>query len=149
MTTESASVFVDAKTGKGSAARRTLLGLGTAVYLISFLWPAVDRMPGWFCAVMSLFGQGYFRRFNLLIFASGMINPLALACLGLRMLGKASTVRRAIAITALTLIPLSWIAIFELDFRIEIGHVAWVVGLLLMMAPEAIGMPRAASPRGI
>lgn len=123
--------------------------LGAAVYAISFALPAVgisrygnDSLRGWECARFALLAfagpSNASWNFSIPLFASGLINPLTVAFLALRMLGKRPRSRRALAIVALSFIPLSWYVIAH-DLRVEIGHVAWVAGLLMMMAPEAVG----------
>jgi hypothetical protein len=125
-----------------------LLALGAAVYAISFALPAVgissygnDSLKGWECARFALLAfagpSNDSWNFSVPLFASGLINPLTVAYLVLRMLGKRPRTRRALAIVALSFIPLSWYVIAH-DLRIEVGHVAWVAGLLMMMAPEAV-----------
>ena len=146
---ETTQESVGTESSRSSSARLMLLGLGAAIYAISFTLPAVnlssygsDYLSGWECAQYALWAFRNSREpSSLILFACGLINPLTLAYLVLRELGKGSRVRRPLAIVALSFIPLSWWIIIGL--RIEIGHVAWVVGLLLMMAPEAIGIVRA------
>jgi hypothetical protein len=132
--------------------RPWLLGLGLIVYAVSFALPAVrasnSPVIGWYCAWVALtFPLDPHSSFSIPVFASGLINPLTLVYLTLRMLGKAPKVRRALAIAALSFIPLSWYVIAH-DMTIEIGHVAWVAGLLMMLAPEAIGMLRTPGSAG-
>jgi hypothetical protein len=149
MIKDMAQEFVGATSAKGASVRLMLLGLGAAIYATSFTLPAVaigyygsDYLRGWECARIALTAFRNSREpSSLILFACGLINPLTLAYLALRMLGKGPRVRRALAIAALSFIPLSWYVIAD-GLRIEIGHVAWVVGLLLMMAPEAIGIVR-------
>ena len=149
MIKDTAQESVRKESAKGAYVRLMLLGLGAAIYAISFTLPAVavgsygsDSLSGWECARIALTAfRNSHEPSSLILFASGLINPLTLAYLALRMLGKGPRVRRALAIAALSFIPLSWYVIAD-GLRIEIGHVAWVVGLLLMMAPEAVGMAR-------
>jgi len=119
-------------------------GVGTAVYLASFLLPAVrstsERMLGLQCALAPLvchwMPDSFFN--ILLIQAGGMINPLALAYVCLRTFSRGENLRRGLAVMGLAFIPLAWTYLAVKGYQVEIGHVAWVAGLLLMMGPEAI-----------
>jgi hypothetical protein len=126
----------------GAPARPILLGLGAAAYTISFFLPAVadgnNWVTGWFCAWVALAAVARpYEWLSLPLFASGLINPLTLGYLALRMLGKRPRVRRGLAIAALSFIPLSWIVIAS-QLRFGPGHVVWVAGLAMVLAPEAI-----------
>jgi hypothetical protein len=128
---------------KAAAGSPILFAMGAAVYAVSFALPAVadsgDALRGWQCAWIALMWiQEGIRGLGWAIFASGLINPLALAYIMLRVTGRARRLRRGLAILALCLIPLSWVVIAH-GLRPEIGHVAWVAGLLMMMAPDALG----------
>jgi hypothetical protein len=151
MTKDTAQECIGARSAKNDSVWLMLLWLGAAIYAISFALPAVarsdDSMRGWQCAWFALsFDQGFREPLlSFALFASGLINPLTLAYLWIRMNGDGPRVRRVLGIVALSFIPLSWLVISSAGLKIEIGHVAWVVGLLLMMSPEAIGIARAPS----
>jgi hypothetical protein len=122
-----------------------LLGLGATVYAISFALPAVtDRaypatpVSGWLCAWVTLASAINPERTSLLLSAIGLINPMALTYVVLRLIRTLPRLRRVLAIITLCLIPLSWYLIAH-GLKIQIGHIAWVAGLLLMLLPEAIG----------
>jgi hypothetical protein len=51
------------------------------------------------------------RGFQLLVLACGLNNPLALVWLGMRLFGVRPTVRGALALIALSMIPLTWVVI--------------------------------------
>ncbi|MGO9257897.1 MAG: hypothetical protein ACLQU1_16530 [Bryobacteraceae bacterium] len=150
MIKDTAHIIFGAEPAKSAFAQPWLLGLGAMVYAISFALPAVgvtaygsSTVSGWDCALVALtFVIGPNASFSFPLFASGLINPMTLAYLVLRVLGKGSRVRRALAIATLSFVPLSWYVIAH-QLRVEIGHLAWVAGLLMMMAPEAIGMAKA------
>ena len=92
---------------------------------------------GWQCAVIALSSISNARSFPL--FASGLINPLALASVALRGSGKAPRTRRGLAALALSFLPLSWYVIAH-DLTVQAGHVGWVAGLFLMLGPEVVKM---------
>jgi hypothetical protein len=136
------------ESANGASLQLKLLGMGAAIYAISFALPAVagpgKSLPGWLCAWGTLALLADLRTpISFAFFASGLINPLAIAYLLFRAAGQAPKFRRALAIVALGFIPASWIAIAN-GFGIEIGHVAWVAGLLLMLVPEALGTAQTA-----
>jgi hypothetical protein len=125
---------------------------GAAIYLTSFFLPALDRNPmaGWQCAWLALvmpFTEvtGLMRP---LLFGSGLINLLVLAYFGLRVCDSRPAVLYWIALIALCLIPLSWISIAVLGAQVKIGHILWIAGLLLMLAPEVTRPSRVASDAG-
>jgi len=110
--------------------------LGIAIYVLSFLLPAVNpyslgSFPGWSCAWLAFFTLGE-RSAGSLAFFGALINPIAIACAVLRIRGRAPRVRIGFAIAILLFIPLTWAAMVSMRFAVEIGHVAWIAGLLLM-----------------
>lgn len=126
--------------------RQIGFGLGIAVYVASFLLPAMNEgFFGWQCAHLSLslpfsrYGTD-FNLFKFILFACGLINPLALVYLVLRISDRSPLLRRGIAVVALSFVPLSWVFMAHLKPPLipAIGHIAWIAGLLLMMGPEAI-----------
>ncbi len=144
MTQDTICDVAGARPATGRFALPWLLGLGAAVYAISFALPAVEGRPGgavsgWECAWVVLavgFGE---HPFSFVICAIGLINPLTLVYCLLRVLHILPRVRRGLAIAALSFVPLCWYVMAH-DLRVEIGHLAWVAGLLLMLLPEALGM---------
>jgi len=130
--------------------KRACLISGAMTYVISFFLPAVDAevrgtLPGWMCACASpLLFPGMFYEpdglttLNSLLALSGLVNPLLLVYLGLLPnSGRvAYRIRLAVAMVAMTLIPVTWIAFAISKEGIEIGHVLWVAGLVLLMGPE-------------
>jgi hypothetical protein len=133
----------------GISTRTVLLALGAAIYAISFALPAVststgghDGLAGWQCAVIALTSVGHPSGFMTLpLFASGLVNPLALAYLLFCASGKRSLASLTIAMVTLVFVAMSWLVIAD-GLAVEIGHVAWVAGLLLMMVPEIVGITR-------
>ena len=118
--------------------------LGIAVYAASFFLPAVraggESMQGYFCAWITLTAITSIRELDrvtdFLAIPIGWINPLAVAYLGLRAADK--RIRIGVAMVALALIPVTWVYLAAEGIGVLIGHVLWVVGLFMMMAPEVI-----------
>ncbi len=135
---------------KANWIKRGCLISGALTYVISFFLPAVDTeirgtLPGWMCACASLllFPAMFYEpdgllTLNSLLALSGLINPLLLVYLGLLPNSSrvAYRIRPAAAMVAITLIPVTWIAFAISKEGIEIGHVPWVAGLVLLMGPE-------------
>jgi hypothetical protein len=130
-----------------SSIERICLWLGVMVYLASFFLPAVivtrysESIPGWGCALLALsppFNPKAWTLSGLLLLAIGLINPMVLAYLYLRVRQKGGRLRRRIAIVALVLIPPTWIFLAIEHMAVDIGHVAWIAGLLMMLGHEAI-----------
>ncbi len=69
-----------------------------------------------------------------LAFFGGLINPIAIAYVVLRILGRAPDVRSGLATTILFFIPITWLSLAFMSYRIEIGHIAWISGLVLMIS---------------
>jgi hypothetical protein len=115
-----------------------LLGVGVLVYVISFFLPAVSdhgtSVEGWLCAWVVLVGMFH----GVSYFVVGLINPLALIYVVLRLVRRGAKLRRWVAIVALASIPASWIVIVQEHFGIRIGHYAWIAGLALILGLEAI-----------
>jgi hypothetical protein len=121
-----------------------LLYLGLILYLISFFLPAVwvidHFVSGWRCAFLALgvwlttgsIDPEYQLGVRLTIFG-GLINILAIACAVLSLLRSAPRARLIIALAVVTCIPPMWLSIYLLSAPPYVGHVAWIVGLLLMI----------------
>ncbi len=69
-----------------------------------------------------------------LAFFGGLINPIAIAYVVLRIRNRAPKTRIAFESTILLCIPVTWLSLAIMHFRIGVGHVAWVTGLLLMVS---------------
>jgi len=139
-----------------SSIASTSLGTGFALFLMSFCLPAVrsgpDTLaPGWMCAWLALAAPVDLSspmEYRWILFACGLINPLLLSYLLLRMFDIARTLRRLIAVVALAFIPLNWtlMTLVHPPLTPMIGHFAWIGGLLLILVSEAINAGQAPSP---
>jgi hypothetical protein len=114
-----------------------LFWLGIAIYVLSFFLPSVNPyslgpFPGWACAWVAFFTLGE-RSAESLAFFGALINPIAIAYVVLHIRNRAPRVRVGLALAILLFIPLTWVSLVVMRFPVEIGHVAWIVGLLLMM----------------
>src|ERR1035437_9507507 len=116
------------------------LVLGIAIYVASFFLPAVNdagsgslrgtTMPGWICAEIALVS------WKEIIFLSGLINPLILIYVVLRGTNRLNRVQTYTVVAILACIAVTWIELVRRRFHMEVGHVMWIAGLLLIMAPE-------------
>jgi hypothetical protein len=150
---------------RASQSARGWLFAGLVLYAVSFIMPAVtdvgdyrgnEPLPGYFCAWITvdiLLGafHGISRTASagdLLMVAIGLINPLALVYLVLVPIRNSyvESIRRAVSITTLCLIPTTWIYFVIYKVSVEIGHIAWVLGIAVMMIPEYF-RPSPASPQ--
>jgi hypothetical protein len=130
----------DPRVGSGPLIKRflttsTLFGIGIGIYVVSFFLPSVDpyslgNIPGWICAVVAFSTLGL----SSLAFLGGLINPIAIAYVVLRIRNRAPRVRTALEGTILLCIPLTWLSLVSLHCRIAVGHIAWITGILLMIS---------------
>jgi hypothetical protein len=113
--------------------------LGVVLYVLSFVLPAVSVVgeakaaPGWVCAWIAFFGVNDDSVSPLAVFG-GLINPLALAYIVLRIRDRAPGTRWFLALGILAFIPVSWLALLLMHLGIRVGHIAWIAGLLLMIS---------------
>ena len=75
---------------------------------------------------------------GLLLFASGLLNPIVILYSALWMSRGQHALRRYLAFGAVTLIPASWIFLLITHCSIRIGHVAWVAGILMIAGREIL-----------
>ena len=114
-----------------------LFYVGIGIFVVSFFLPAVNGLvdlDGFACAWFSLFALQDGMSVSALAFFGGLINPIAIAYVVLRILGRAPRVRSALATTILFFIPITWLSLAPSSYRIEIGHIAWIAGILLMIS---------------
>lgn len=76
-----------------------------------------------------------------LFFFGGLINPIAIVYISLRILDRAPRVRSGLATAILLLIALTWLSLALMQYRIRIGHIAWITGLFLMIAWSDLRFP--------
>jgi len=123
--------------------------VGFGLYLLSFALPAVlwvgGPLPGWTCAWMSLWVWNLRNQpSELPLFAGsvlalfgGLINPLVILYVILRGRNKAPKLRSSLSNTILFCIPFTWLCLLVLKMEVRVGHIVWIVGLLLMIFSEA------------
>jgi hypothetical protein len=123
--------------------------VGFGLYLLSFFLPAVlwvgGPLPGWACAWMSLLvwtlrnqpSELPLFAGSVLALFGGLINPLAILYAVLRARNKAPKLRSSLSHTILWCIPFTWLCLLVLKMGVRVGHIVWIVGLLLMIFSEA------------
>lgn len=119
--------------------------LGLFLYLISFFLPAVwfaDHFAsGWICAYLTLgvwltsgFGDLAYQWGVRLTIFGGLINLLAITYAILTLPRRlAPKARFIVAVAVVTCMPPMWLSLYLLDSPPYVGHVAWIIGLLLMI----------------
>ena len=106
--------------------------LGIVLYVLSFFLVAVDEMHGWQCALITL---TLFRDiFRSISFYPGLINPLIIAFVIMRLLNEAPRLRLIIAIAAILLFIPTWMVVQGMS--VKLGCAMWVVSILLITAGE-------------
>ena len=121
-----------------------LFYFGLIVYSISFFLPALwftDHFAeGWGCAYLALgvwltngfVDPGYQLGVRLTIFG-GLINLLAITYAVLTLLRRAPKARLTVALAVVICMPPTWLSIYLVDAPPDVGHAAWITGLLLMI----------------
>ncbi len=113
--------------------------MGFALYAIAFFLPGVyagtgrnGTYVGWMCAWLAL------RYINSAYGVGGVINPLVLLYLLLRLLHRLPGLQSVLAVAILVCTALMWVFVFQLGPRLTpgIGHVLWIAGIFLMLEPE-------------
>ena len=130
---------------------RAVFYTGLALYVISFFLPAVadntGGLPGWFCAWFAFAALHGVNQVSPVAIFGGLINPVAVVYVVLRILGRARRLRIASAIAILIFIPLTWLSLIFMQLGVRIGHVLWIAGLLLMISWKDLGSsPAKADP---
>ena len=117
----------------------TAFYVGVGLFVLSFFLPAIrdtgasdSGAPGWLCALMAFFGFNNEQVNGLAVFG-GLINPIAIAYIVLRIVDFAPDGRLFLAAAILAFIPLTWLSLIMMHLGILIGHVAWIAGLLLIV----------------
>jgi hypothetical protein len=85
----------------------------------------------------------------LVVFFGGLVNPLAIFYIVLRLLNRAPGTRKTVAIAILMCIPITWLFLSRMAFTIHVGHIAWIVGLLFMVWPISSAWPRSRDAKWI
>jgi hypothetical protein len=114
---------------------------GLVLYLVSFLLPAVTLagipMFGWACAWLSLWMWAARENSSILVIFGGLINPLVIALVVLRLRNRAPRLRFTLSNAVLFCIPFTWLCLLNLKMGVRFGHLVWIAGLLLMIISEA------------
>jgi len=139
MSPDETQVGLPALSASRFLASNALFYVGIGIFVVSFLLPAVNLnglgdLDGFACAWLSLFALQDGMSVSALTFFGGLINPIAIPYVALRILGRAPRVRSALATTILFSIPITWLSLALTSYRIEMGHIAWITGLLLMIS---------------
>ena len=127
----------------GSYRRWMVFLAGLCVFGASFFLPAVNaggqagRLKGWVCAWFALFHGLSWDPLSLLLVPAGLVNPLIVLYAALRVSGIAVRFHRPLAVSAVVCVAASWAFLALTHAAILIGHVAWVAGILLIVAKEA------------
>jgi hypothetical protein len=133
--------------------------LGFCIYVAAFFLPACrepiatgvstpDTYKGWFCAFVTLtntFSGEVWLSKDFLAILSGWINPLILLYLLFLIWPKLVWPRRIAAAAVLAFLVATWIY-FVLEPLVPlVGHVLWIVGILMILAGEAVGRETASA----
>lgn len=115
-----------------------LLCIGIGIFVLSFFLPAVNAyeldFDGFACGWVSLFALQDGMSVSALAFFGGLINPIAIFYVVLRIRDRGPHFRSVLSTAILLFIPLTWLSLAFAQYRVEIGHVAWITGLLLMIS---------------
>ena len=90
-----------------------LLYVGIGIFVLSFFLPAVNAydldFDGFACAWLSLFSVGDGMSISALAFFGGLINPVAITYVVLRIVGRVPNLRRGLSTAILSFIPITWL----------------------------------------
>ena len=106
--------------------------LGVGLYVASFFLNAVNDIPGWRCALATL--SDFPNLFRELYFYSGLVNPLVIGFVVVKLLDEAPRLRRVLALVALLLMVPTWIIVSMM--AIKLGCALWVVSLFIVTAED-------------
>jgi hypothetical protein len=151
-----------ATSAAGLAGPRTLLIariLGYLVFLAAFFLPAVRQVTtpgagvpevykGWFCAwitIINTLNRESWQSKESLAILSGWINPLMLLYVGFLFSRRLRTARRVIAVIILLFMIATWTYFALAPLVPLIGHVLWIVGILLIVAGDFVPRKSAAT----
>lgn len=81
---------------------------------------------------MAFFGLNN-KEVNGLAVFGGLINPIAIVYIVMRILDRAPQGRFLLAGAILAFIPLTWLSLIMMHLGVLIGHVTWIAGLLLII----------------
>ena len=130
--------------------------VGFCIFVAAFFLPAVrevtkpgasaaDSYQGWFCASITLtnsFSCAVWLSKDFLAVLSGWINPLVLLYLVFLIWPKLVWPRRIAVGAVLAFMVATWIYFVLVPLVPLIGHVLWIVGVLMILAGEALAAKR-------
>jgi hypothetical protein len=128
-------------------------GLGLCLYVTAFFLPACstvatpdggspDVYKGYVCAGITLvnsLSREMWHSHDFLAILSGWINPLLLLYLIFLLIPKFRWPRRIVAGIILLFIVATWVFFHLYPMVPLIGHVLWILGILLILAGELMG----------
>ncbi len=115
--------------------------VGLLLYAVAFFLPAVGSYSGWQCA--RIVSGAFFTlpqtlgNVNALLIA--LLNPLVVLFVIRELTGRLAGARVFLTVLIIISIGATWVLLFGSegdDLRIRIGHMLWVGGILLIIAPE-------------
>ena len=124
--------------------------LGFCIFMAAFFLPACRFVPesirpvymGWECARIALsltIETETYRSVEFLALMSGWINPLILFYLYCVAARRSCILRRMVALLILVCMAATWVFFAIEGIAPLIGHIAWIAGALIVLAPEALG----------
>jgi len=122
--------------------------LGFCIFLAAFFLPACRFVPdsirpaymGWECAQIAsslAIAKETYRSVEFLAFMSGWINPFILLYLYCTIARRFRILRRVLAVAILICMAATWTFFAVERIAPLIGHVLWIAGALMILAPEA------------
>lgn len=110
--------------------------VGTVLFFLPAVGTNASSMPGWQCAARTL------QVWNTVFFICGLSNPMLIAYLALCYFASWPRVQTILACVVLFIcLPVTWWLLTNLQhdsgpMYMEIGHVLWIAGIVLLTAPE-------------
>lgn len=143
---------MNARTGAAPGTIRWLRILGYLIYITAFFLPAVrqvatpgagspDTYKGWFCAwitIINTLNRQMWMSRDFLAILSGWINPLLFLYVASLFSRKLRLFRRIVAVLIVLFIVGTWVYFYLVPLIPLIGHVLWIVGILLVLAGEVL-----------
>jgi hypothetical protein len=96
-------------------------------------------IAGWAC-VWTAFFAPWEKPESPLAFFGALISSITIAYVVLRISDRALKVRVALENAVLLCIPLAWPSLVSRHFKIWVGHIAWITGILLMISWKGLSL---------
>lgn len=122
--------------------------VGFCVYVAAFFLPAcrevdsLNAFKGYACAWITLVNtvsREIWHSVDCLAILSGWINPLLLLYLIFLLIPSFRWPRRIVAMAIVIFIAGTWVFFAHAHLVPLVGHLLWIVGILLILAGEAVG----------